>query len=246
MSNNSVVNVTLTNSGSGYKSIAWPFLVAKKHTSENRVAYDLLAASAHLYRVHGNNLERFQGLGLNDGDGFKNQLTDEDFKLADDIADYFSKIIVLKGLRGESLTEFHRMVADFLTDRCKYDNEMAGMIYRLPEYYDMDQQFLEMKDFYFNDHEHVSILLSRHSRKLAPITKILRITRAYKVVQYWFKDIETGNPVNIDIDLKNKLTHLWDHFFKTCKEISIEGEYFDWTHPLKLQCTTVKNWELKL
>lgn len=245
MYNNSAVNVTVSSSGSGYTSQDWPFLVSKNHTSTNRVrvTYDLLAASVHLYRVHGNNPERFNGLGL---DEVVQDISDEDFKLADNIADYFSKMIVLREMRGDQLTDFHRVVAGFLTDRYIFNYEIVGMIYRLPEYYDMDQRFLKMTDTYFNDHKYVSILLHKQSRTLSPIDKISKMTKGFKVVQYWFKDKETGNPVNIDIDHKNKLSHIWDYFFETAEELDVEGEYYDWNHQLKVQCTTVKNWELKL
>lgn len=253
MSNNSIVNVTLTNSGSGYisphQNVTWGISAANPHNKPvRRTTYDLLAVSSHLYRVYGNDSTRFfQGLGMGEFDGVeKFKLTDEDFKLADNVADYFSKMIVLRELRGEKITDFHREVAGFLTDRYNFNYEIVGVIYRLPEYYDMDRRFLTMKDTHFNEHEYVSILTHRHSRTLVPLDKISKMTRAYKVDQYWFKDKETGNPVNIDIDHKNKLSHIWDYFFDTVEELDIEGEYYDWTHQLKVQCTTVKNWELKL
>lgn len=203
-----------------------------------RVNKDLLAVSCHLWENFKDNWEkRYLDLKL----AAKTlNLTQIDYDNAELVADYFSKNILIKQLKGD-LTEFQKSVLTFITsDRMLYNSDKSGLIYRLPEYYETDQLLIKMKDAYYN-HDYVSIN-SNFSRYMKPILKVKRNTVQLKVDQYWLIDIETDNLVMIEIDSKNQIKYIWDHMFDTEESIKIKADWENKSHSLNFDYMSSNKW----
>jgi hypothetical protein len=225
--NNQTINVV--------ESGLTPWSVPK---SAIKVNTDLLAVSCHLWRNFKDNWEK-RYLSLKEAAKTLN-LTQIDYYNAELVADYFSKHILIKQLKGD-LTDFQKSVLTFITsDRMSYDSDKPGLIYRLPEYYETDQLLIKMKDAYYN-HDYVSIN-SNFSRYMKPILKVKRNTVQLKVDQYWLIDIETNNLVMIDVDSKNQIKYIWDHMFDTSESIKIKAIWENKSHSLNFNYMSSDEW----
>lgn len=125
---------------------------------------DLLAWSAHAYRLHSDNpslrYELFNRIQCDMVADVNSQLTDQDRETADKICHYFQKKIVWKTLagRGNGISEqqypgvrnnmsFSQRVMEFLSGNRRYcSRDSIGMVYRLPEFYDFDQRILVARE----------------------------------------------------------------------------------------------------
>lgn len=212
---------------------------AKKTT----VKKDLLAISCHLHRNFKNEWEK-RYMNLTVAANTLN-LTEQDFLDADTIADYYSKQIVVRQLKGE-LTDFKKSVLNFIQNRMTYDERNPGLIYRLPEYYEVDQTILKMKDQYLSDHEFVEIKDKQLTLNLKPVMTVRKNTRDRKVDQYWFIDTKTNNLVMIDLDSKNEIKHIWDNMFQTSSLIKVDAKWYKKHHSLNFNyVTTDRDWLIK-
>ena len=208
---------------------------------------DLLAVSAYLYRRYKNNPElRFTNLLENAGECV---VEGQDRQRAEEIADYFSKQIVLARLK-DTVSVFQNSVASFLSgDRKTIKTADVGLIYRLPEYYEYAVSILEYHTGHFADHEYYEVPLQYSTRLLMPHMSIEHNTRQLKSIQYWFKDRETGNPAMITVTAKNQLQHVWDKIFNAGRTdgINISGMFDTRKHYGGFSYMTCYNrWELEI
>jgi hypothetical protein len=208
---------------------------------------DLLAVSANLYRRFKNEPEN-RYTDLFQAAKFTN-ITTEDHELAEKIALYFSKQIVMAQLRGD-VTEFQRTAGAFISsNRLTLEYCEVGLIYRLPEYYEADKKFIAMRDICFREHEHVDVTDDFYVRKLIPIETIAHDTRNAKLTEYWFSDVETNNPVMLTVGTKAELKYLWDRIFKSTRDnqdtISVSGVFQTRKHRLNMQYLHSTNWKLE-
>lgn len=212
------------------------------HNSETVVQKDLLAISCHLW---GNFKDDWQKRYLTLTEAAKTlKLTEMDYYNAELVADYFSKQILIRQLKGE-LSSFQQAVLTFITsNRMSFDANNPGLIYRLPEYYETDQRLLKMKDeYYINQYVPVSTGIS--IREMTPLLKVNRNTAQFKADQYWFTDTETLNLVKVEIDSKNKIKYMWDHLFETSHTVKIKGEWENQTHSLNFNYMTSNDWTIE-
>lgn len=217
--------------------LSWPFLTSTnsaevhlppwanplaKNVKESESTVDLLAVSAFLYRTHKDdpdNINRFSDLFLA---AISNSITQEDHDMAENTAQHFSKQVVMAQLRGE-VSDFQRAVGVFLSGkRLRLEGTSVGLVYRLPEYYDMDTKWLAMRVKHFAEHEYVEVTDDFYTRKLIPIDCIRHHTQNFKETRYWFKDVQTGNPVVLNIDTNNQLKYIWDSIFNSHKDSVLE------------------------
>lgn len=219
-------------------------LLPTKHMATANV--DLLAVSCHLWTNYRYNQEK-RFLDLNTASKTLN-LTQIDYDNAELVADYFSKNILIKQLKDKvKVTSFELSVLQFITsNRLTYDQHRPGLIYRLPEYYENDQRLLKMKDEYFSNHTYIDIKsnYSVSTRQVKSIFKTYRNTSSQKVDIYWFIDVETGNPLAITLDSKNRIKHIWDHMFDSGQLINIKGVWDNQTHALNFKYLSCNDWSI--
>jgi len=205
---------------------------------------DLLAVSCHLWTNFKDSPEK-RFMDLNTAAKTLN-LTKIDYDNAEIVADYFSKNILIKQLK-DKVTPFELSVIQFITsDRLIYDQHSPGLIYRLPEYYENDQQLLKMKDEYFSNHTYIDIksIYSVSTRQVKSIFKTYRNTSLQKMDIYWFIDVETDNPLAITLDSKNRIKHIWDHMFNSGQLINIKGVWDNQTHALNFKYLSCNDWSI--
>jgi hypothetical protein len=239
--------------------LSWPFLTSEhnavppwvnplaRNVKESESTVDLLAVSAFLYRTHKDdpdNINRFSDLFLA---AISNSITQEDHDMAEDTAQHFSKQVVMAQLRGE-VSDFQRAVGVFLSGkRLRLEGTSVGLVYRLPEYYDMDTKWLAMRVKHFFEHEYVEVTHDFYTRKLIPIDCIRHHTQNFKTTRYWFKDAQTGNPVALKIDTNNQLKYIWDNIFNSHKDSVLEVTgMFQTRKTLGTQYMCSEKWKLEI
>ena len=208
---------------------------------------DLLAVSAYLYRRYKNNPElRFASL---QSVASQHVVEDQDRQRAEEIAEYFSKQIVLARLK-DTVSVFQEAVAKFISgNRRTINTDAVGLVYRLPEYYEYT---VSMQEYYaknFADHEYRETPFEHCVRLLMPHMNIEHNSRHLKSTQYWFKDAETGNPALITVTSKNQLQHVWDKVFNAGRDsgLNISGMFETRKHYGEFSYMSCYNgWELEI
>jgi hypothetical protein len=209
-----------------------------------RSNHDLLAVSAQLYRKFRNDpINRFANLI----ETSKYMIIEgQDRQRAAEIVDHFSEQIVLAQLQGDFISDFQRAVAEFInSDRLTLRHDQAGLVYRLPEYYESDLKTRNIIRTNFDDHECVRDD-DRPTRRLSPIDTVERNTRGQSVIQYWFKDCHTGNPTVLPVDSKNQLKYLWDALFYAKKELVVSADFQKRTHSSGTNYIFGRSWKLEM
>jgi len=238
--------MSITSSLNG-TSVPWlrTFAQSNKMTA---ISEDMLAVSAYLYRRYRDNPEISFNTNVQ-SESVGRDIQSQDRQRAEEIADYFSKQIVLARLKGD-VSDFQNAVAIFLSgDRKTIKTTDIGLIYRLPEYYEYALSMLEYHRSHFADHEYCEIPLQYSIRLLMSHMSIEHNTRHIKSIQYWFKDAETGNPVMITVTAKNQLKHVWDKVFNAGRTegINISGMFDTRKHYSGFSYMTCYNkWELEI
>ena len=209
---------------------------------------DLLAVSAYLYRKYRDNTELRFTTSLQTV-ASQNLVEVQDRQRAEDIADYFSKQIVLARLK-DTVSDFQNAVANFISgNRSTIKSTDIGLIYRLPEYYEYALTLLEYHSSHFADHEYHEFPLQYSTRLLMPHMSIDHNSRHIKSIQYWFKDAETSNPAMITVTAKNQLQHVWDKVFNAGRTdgLNISGMFETRKHYGGFSYMTCYNkWELEI
>jgi hypothetical protein len=227
----------------------WPFNDTTAWNSSpppQRSNHDLLAVSAQLYRKFRNDPSSRFGVNLIETSKFMMIIEDQDRQRASEIVDHFSEQIVLAQLQGDFISDFQRAVAEFInSDRLTLRHDQAGLVYRLPEYYESDLKTRNIIRTNFGDHECVRDD-DRAIRKLCPIDTVERNTRQQSVIQYWFKDSHTGNPTVLPVDSKNQLKYLWDALFYAKKELVVSADFQKRTHSSGTNYIFGRAWKLEM
>jgi hypothetical protein len=169
----------------------------------------------------------------------------EDKDLANTIRDYYSKKIMMWKLKGKSLTRFRNDMNEFVhSDGIKFKEEMIGLAYYLPNFYDYDIQFDDVcKEINYRVNLSSVRILPSDARSLTPLKKISKFTKKFKTQQYWLKDNETQGMVLIGLETRNPLEHIWDNIFQNSTELKVKGKYY-----LKefsdIEYFSIKDWTL--
>jgi hypothetical protein len=210
-----------------------------------RSNHDLLAVSAQLYRKFRNDPAGRFGVNLIETSKYM-IIENQDRQRASEIVDHFSEQIVLAQLQGDFISDFQRAVAEFInSDRLTLRHDQAGLVYRLPEYYESDLKTRNIIRANFSDHECVRDD-DRPTRMLSPIDTVERNTRGQSVIQYWFKDCHTGNPTVLPVDSKNQLKYLWDALFDAKKELIVSADFQKRTHSSGTNYIFGRAWKLEM
>lgn len=179
---------------------------------------DLLALSCAWYRIRKNGASQ-NGIVPNistllSPDLFKS-ITTEDRTNANTIRDYYSKKIMFWTLKEQRLTQFRQDLSEFLHGvSTKFVEKTLPMVYRLPEFYEYDSSFDEVR-LLFNssiDNHHRGHSKSSVSTTLTPVARFSRNTRRVNVKEYWLKD-NMNVAYRFVLDPKNPLINLWEREF---------------------------------
>jgi hypothetical protein len=203
---------------------------------------DLLALSSAWKRLRDAGTAQGRIGKLLDKDLF-DLLISEDYTHAERIRDYYSKKIVMWKLKGERMSNYRNDLSAFVhSDGMKFKEEMLGLAYYLPAFYDYDIQLDEVR----LQVEPAGITkkpMINSSRLFIPIKRIAQKTKRISVVQYWLKDAKNDHAAMIQIEAKNQLEHLWNHVFNNNNLIEINGN-FHLKQRDNFEYLSITNWEL--
>lgn len=213
----------------------------KDFTTKN----DLLALSVYLYR---NNKENNSGrfIEFQDADT-QIQLSEDDIRMANEVADHFGKQIMMTALAERPLSRFQESVNAFLnSDRRSFTSETKGLIYRLPEFYEYDIGLANIISEHYSNFDH--ILVDRRlgtDMTLKPIKSLRKNLKSTDAIHYWFIEVDNNTPVMLQLRHDNQIRHIWDHMFATKPTIEISGRFHGVRHPSGLQYATSQKWKME-
>jgi len=151
-------------------------------------------------------------------------LTSDDHANATVIRDYYSKKVVLWKLKGDRLSSYREDMNKFVhSDGTKLRENMLGLAYYIPSFYEYDTQLDEVRLQVVS--KQIPLTAQIDSKKLKPLKRIIFKNKRASNIQYWFQDTRTDCAVLITVDTKNPLDHMWKHMFETSSILNISGTY---------------------
>ena len=203
---------------------------------------DLLALSCAWKRMRDAGTAQGRISKLLDRDLFE-LLTSEDYSHAERVRDYYSKKIVIWKLKGDRMTSYRNDLSTFVhSDGTKFREDMLGLAYHLPSFYDYDTQMDDVR-FQVEATGIPSKPLINSPKILKPLKRIAHKSKRVNFVQYWFRDTTNNHASLIQIDAKNQLEHLWNYVFDNSDSIEIVGNF----HPKQrdnFEYLSISNWNL--
>lgn len=205
---------------------------------------DVLALSVTWNRMRANGVSTVTK--LTDNELFRN-ITPDDRTLADTIANYYSKkIMMLKLVDNNRLTSYRTDLNEFVHgDRKKVVDKMFGLAYHLPSFYDYDVKLDVVKSELVIKQEwskNNKLNGKQQSMVLTPLKRLRRKTKTLDAYHYWLKTTN-GTGVLIALQPNNTLLKLWEHFFNKNEQIVISGTTFCKTLD-GFEYLSIKNWEI--
>lgn len=208
---------------------------------------DFLALSVAWYRLRkekdaGKLIGYINISSLTDQDLYKCVTSDDRIK-AEEIRDFYQKKFLMLTLKSKPLTMFRKDLCEYVNGNSKIVQEkLLPMIYRLPEFYEYDIDFDDLKrDFNHELNEQRVQGKPRSVKKLFPIRKLSKNTKRMKYHEYWMHTPDNDLVVMV-LDLKNPLQHLWEKEFDK-QFISIEAYYMPKVRD-DLQYYQLGNWQV--
>jgi hypothetical protein len=147
------------------------------------------------------------------------RVTDLDRARADQIRKYYQQKLLHLTLQGSNLSKYRKDLQDFLYNTTnKYKEGLIGLAYKLPYFYDYDQELNSVFDSGYVSTK-TSELSSTGIKKLKFVKSILNLQRSHKSVEYWFKD-DLGDRYMISFSKDDLLLPLLDrHISSGCLDI---------------------------
>lgn len=204
---------------------------------------DVLALSVTWNRMRANSVSTVTK--LTDNELFRN-ITADDRTLADTIANYYSKKIMMMKLVNTRFTSYRTDLNEFVHgDRKKIVDKMFGLAYYLPSFYDYDVKLDAVKSELVLKQEwstNNKMNGKQQSIVLTPLRRLRRKTKSLDAYHYWLKTTN-GTGVLIALQPNNTLLKLWEHFFNKNEQIVISGTTFCKTLD-GFEYLSIKNWEI--
>jgi hypothetical protein len=159
---------------------------------------------------------------LMDAELFKN-ISPADRALASEIRDYYSKKIMMWNLKGNNMTSYRRDLSKLIhSDGLILREDMMGVAYHLPTFYQYDQDFEEIR---LGTH-HTGLKGAMDATiELEPIKRMFRKTRNHSVFEYWFRNKKDNTPYMMGLSVKNPLQHVWDNMFDNTEVLPIQSKF---------------------
>lgn len=183
------------------------------------VPVDILAASVAWKRIRTEHIvHSFDSLLLDSA--LHQQVTEDDHKLAEVIRQYYGSKMTFFALSGTiEKSNFRKSLASFLqTDGKVFATTNLGMIYWLPYFYEYDLKLDTIKD-------QIGVVNQTCNGKqlvLEPIDVLRAKPTKSGNVEYWTKDVATGNAIVLKLAQNNPVIPLWDKLFTTSKTLSVK------------------------
>lgn len=180
-----------------------------------------------------------------------NKVTHEDRTMAEQIKEYYSKKVMMWKLKGTGkLSPFRDDMNKLIhSDMLTFKENMIGIAYWLPEFYQYDVDMDLVKAVVTKDQSFEKLDKAgkpgtlKVTETLIPIKRVMRKTKRTKKFEYWFKDTQYNAGVVINLEEKNQLQHLWDTMFNKNEPITIEGQ-FTRRHLDDFEYYSVGHWKL--
>lgn len=159
-------------------------------------------------------------------------ITNEDREKAEEIRKYYSQKIMMLKLKEARFSSFREQLNKLVhSDGKMFREDMLGVAYHLPKFYEYDTQMDEIKiqvtqdqsfDKLDKDGKPKSLGLTCN---LTPIKRLHRKTKHRNTYEYWFKDDNLNAGVVLYTTPDNQLLPLWEHFFDKKEVLRIKGNY---------------------
>jgi hypothetical protein len=195
-----------------------PWINPSKKPVIHTVPYDVLAASHALFRLYNDDPEANGSRGYKrwmelDDPEIANLITPQDQAMANTIRDYYGKQLMVSRLKDErEFSPYMKCLAKIVSESGnQYTKDERGAIYRLPEYYQYDVTWDKMVEENFNDYSTQDLLV--RERSLKPVKRLMRLNRGEKVIELWFKDIKSSQPVKLSVAVSNPLGYIVETLF---------------------------------
>jgi len=145
-----------------------------------------------------------------------NQLIDnvgsDDMLLANEIRDFYQQKFLVWKLKDKLFTQYRKDLNEFIhTDGKKFIDKMVPLVYRLPEMYDYDKQFDEVRSEFANIGSAIRVV-DTTSNKFTAVICLERTTKGEKRIDYWLKDLK-DHPYKFTLSAKNPILSLWEKEF---------------------------------
>ena len=181
---------------------------------------DLLALSTTWRRLRAE--KKPNGISkLLDAELFK-YIEQRDREQAKVIRDYYSKKIMMWNLKSIKLSNFRQDMNRLVhSDGLTFKENMQGLAYRLPYFYEYDTELDEVRTI--ADYK-TALTLPREinvERKFQPLKKLNNSGKSTGMFEYWLMDLKNNCPCNLKIDKQNPLLHMWDHLFSNEKVLTL-------------------------
>lgn len=193
-------------------------------------------------------LGRFAGSIQHDTAKLAKSISAEDRFTAQNIRKFYNGKLIVAQLRNEHLTKFRQDLIKLLNTPMNengeyvYSDKFAGMIYKLPYFYDYDRALID--DVFEGEYHEIlkPIRMVKENRAIVNLSFIKKLDAFRKRVpqiEYWFED-DNGNRVLLNIDKANPLGTLMDYHLED-NDLTIEG-YFTRAHKDTLEYYKVAHW----
>ena len=152
------------------------------------------------------------------------ELSNDDHQRASEIRDHYSKRVLMWKLKGDRMSAYREDLNSFVhSDGLKFRENMLGLAYHLPSFYEYDIQLDEVRLQVVSNKVPTKAL--RDSRILKPLKRIVFKNKRMSNVQYWMQDTETDTAAMIQIETKNPLEHLWNRIFESSTTLGVAGNF---------------------
>lgn len=152
------------------------------------------------------------------------EISPADRALASEIRDYYSKKIMMWNLKGNNITNYRKDLSKLVhSDGTILREDMMGIAYHLPTFYQYDQEFEEIR--LGTNYNGLKGSFVNTTFELEPIKRLFRKTRTQAVFEYWFRNKKDNAPFMMGLTVKNPLQHVWDNMFDNTEVLPIEGAF---------------------
>ena len=138
-----------------------------------------------------------------------------DRDVARDLRTHYKGALTVRGLKGPKLTPFQRDLYELLSTE-RFTKKHLGMVYRLPYFYQEDQQRAQItREFPHWPGRPLANLttMGKETRYLQLIEIIFKSRRSSEVYEYWFGDTE-GQPCMWAVQASSPLRSLVDSIIR--------------------------------
>lgn len=176
-------------------------------------AEDLLVLSCAWHRIRKSNQPIRASISSLMSEQLFQNIEPEDHTHASEIRDYYSKKLMVLVLKEQRLTPFRQDLNTFLnSDSKKFTENFIPLVYRLPEFYNYDKKFDELRPQFESKITGEYRTMTVKLCTLTSVHKFRKNSKHVKMDEYWFKG-DDGYAYRFALDPSNMLSPLWQREF---------------------------------